>query len=128
MSYFTFGVLPYFTILIFLIGMGYRLYIWTKIPQPGALTLFPAPGSGSGVFWGVVKESLLFPGLFKGDRILWIFAWIFHASLALICIGHLRVFTGLFDTILTGIGVNVELMSSTSGGAAGIIILAAVVL
>ncbi len=65
MSYFTFGVLPYFTILIFLIGMGYRLYIWTKIPQPGALTLFPAPGSGSGVFWGVVKESLLFPGLFK---------------------------------------------------------------
>jgi len=122
------GVLPYLTVLIFVIGMAYRLYVWSKTPQPGALTLFPAPKPESGLFWGVLKESFLFPGLFKGDKLFWGFSWFFHASLALIAIGHLRVFTGLIDSILVSFGVNVDLMSSAGGGVAGIVIMIAAIL
>ncbi|TKJ38443.1 hypothetical protein CEE37_13070 [candidate division LCP-89 bacterium B3_LCP] len=116
-------ILPFITVLIFVIGMGYRFYIWTKTPQPGKMTLFPTPTPGGGTFISIIKESFFFPGLFKGDRSLWIAAWVFHASLALIILGHLRVFSGFFDRILINMGVDVDLMSSTGGGAAGILIL-----
>jgi len=115
------GYLPYLTLAVFVLGMGYRLYIWIKTPQPGALTLFPAPRTGSGTFWGVVKESFLFPGLFKGDRALWVFAWIFHLTLALIIIGHVRVFTD-FPALWAALGINADQMSAISGGTAGLII------
>jgi len=115
------GYLPYLTLAVFVLGMGYRLYIWIKTPQPGALTLFPAARTSSGTFWGVVKESFLFPGLFKGDRALWIFAWIFHLTLALIFVGHVRVFTD-FPALWAALGINADQMSAISGGTAGIVI------
>ncbi|MBU0519752.1 respiratory nitrate reductase subunit gamma [bacterium] len=115
--------LPYVTIIIFVVGMGYRFRSWIKTPQPGKMTLFPAPPADKSLLWPVIKESLFFPKLFKADRSLWIASWIFHAMLALIILGHLRVFTGLFDRMLAGMGVNVENMSATAGGAAGIVIL-----
>jgi nitrate reductase gamma subunit len=99
-----------------------RFYVWTKTPQPGAITLFPAPKPGGGTFWNVIKESLLFPSLFKGDKMLWSFAWIFHATLALIVVGHIRVFTD-FPKLWAALGINADRMSAISGGAAGLIIM-----
>ncbi|MFH1892808.1 MAG: respiratory nitrate reductase subunit gamma [Candidatus Zixiibacteriota bacterium] len=121
MNYFVFGILPYITIVLFAGGMINRLYVWTKTPQPGALTLFPAPSGGASTFFNVVKEAFLFPGLFKGDRLLWVFAWIFHATLALIVIGHVRVFTD-FPALWNALGINADQMSAISGGTAGVII------
>jgi len=121
LEYLILGFLPYFTIAVFIIGMAYRLTVWAKTPQPGALTLFPAPQRGSATFWNVVKESLLFPGLFKGDRLLWVFAWVFHVTLALIFIGHVRVFTD-FPALWAALGINADQMSAISGGAAGIVV------
>jgi nitrate reductase gamma subunit len=57
---------------------------------------------------------------------LWFLAWIFHATLALVFIGHLRVFTGVFDRILGAAGMTprgLDLMSALVGGAAGILLL-----
>jgi nitrate reductase gamma subunit len=115
--------LPYITLLVFVVGMIYRIVVWVKTPQPGKMTLFPAPATESGTFWGVIRESLFFPGLFRGDKTLWITAWVFHASLALILVGHLRVFTPVLDRWLESWGVNVDSLSATAGGAAGIVIL-----
>jgi nitrate reductase gamma subunit len=73
-----------------------------------------------------VKEALLFRSLFRGDRMLWAIAWLFHVVLALIFVGHLRVFAPA-DGLLLAIGLNEEQiqgMSSGVGGVAGIIILA----
>lgn len=126
MNGFVFIVLPYIAVVIFIVGMVYRISNWAKTPQPGKMTLFPAPPQG-GTFLSVVKESFLLPSLFKGDKMLWFISWVFHAALALIILGHLRVFTGIIDTILTGMGVNVDSMSANSGGAAGIIIFATAV-
>jgi nitrate reductase gamma subunit len=104
--------------------MVYRLSSWIKAPQPGKMTVFPA---GDSTTKGVLAETFFFPSLFKGDRVLWFFAWIFHATLALVILGHIRVFTGLIDRMLMAMGMSAEgidTMSSTLGGAAGVILLA----
>jgi nitrate reductase gamma subunit len=80
---------------------------------------------------GIIEEVLLFPSLFKGDRLLWSFSWIFHATLALVILGHIRVFAAFADTILMSLGMSTEgidQMSATAGGAAGIVLLVAGVL
>ena len=120
------GVLPYITIVVFIVGMAYRLMVWKKTPQPGKMALYPNSTGGS-LVGGILKEVFFFPSLFKGDRTLWIFSWVFHAMLALVFLGHVRVFTGIIDSVLISMGVStagVTWMSSTFGGAAGIIMLA----
>ncbi len=88
------------------------------------MTLFPATDSTLG---STIKETLFFPSLYKGDRVLWFFAWIFHVTLALVFLGHMRVFSGFIDRMLIDMGMTpdgIDTMSSTVGGAAGIILLA----
>ncbi|MBI5477524.1 MAG: respiratory nitrate reductase subunit gamma [Deltaproteobacteria bacterium] len=123
------GVLPYLALLVFVVGLAYRFYVWFKTPQPAKVTLYPWP-EGS-MLKNIVGEVLFFPGLFKGDRVLWTFSWVFHASLALVFVGHCRVFSGLLDRLLLGLGVSaagITWMSSTLGGAAGIVMAATAVL
>jgi len=122
-AFFVGGVLPYLTIVLFVGLMGYRLWDWYSTKQPGKMTLYPAPNSAAR---GVLAEALLFPSLFKGDRVLWGMSWVFHATLALVALGHLRVITGLIDSGLIGLGMSpegVDMMSSGAGGAAGVVLL-----
>jgi nitrate reductase gamma subunit len=117
-------VLPYLVVPVFVIGMAYRFRTWFKTPQPGKMTLFPPADS---TFRGVLAETLLFPSLFRGDKILWVFSWLFHVTLALVFIGHIRVFTDLIDQVLLSMGMTpegIDAMSHYSGGFAGIILLA----
>jgi nitrate reductase gamma subunit len=117
-------VLPYAVVAVFIAGMAYRFRVWFKTSQPAKMTLFPSADS---TFLGVLAETLFFPSLFRGDRILWSFAWLFHATLALVFLGHIRVFTALIDRTLLSAGMSpegIDAMSHYSGGAAGIILLA----
>ena len=117
------GVLPYVAVFVFLAAMIYRFSGWFRAPQPGKMTLFPAPDSGSK---GILAEVLFFPSLFKGDRVLWSFSWVFHATLVLVFLGHVRVFTALVDRMLAAVGMSPEgigNMSATVGGIAGIVLL-----
>jgi len=123
-SFFVLGVLPYLAFLLFAAGMIFRFVSWARTKQPAKMTLFP---SGKSTAKGVLAETFLFPSLFKGDKALWSFAWVFHVTLALVVVGHIRVFTGLIDRMLLGMGVSqagIDTMSSTLGGAAGVILLA----
>ena len=56
---------------------------------------------------------------------MWVFAWVFHAVLALIFLGHFRVFTNA-DSLLMGLGMteeSIQAMSGGAGGVAGVVIL-----
>jgi nitrate reductase gamma subunit len=122
-------ILPYVAVVVFLGGMIWRFRTWKKLAAP-SMTLFPAPPTGGANALNAVREALLFPSLFKGDRLLWVFAWAFHAVLALIFLGHLRVFTNV-DSLLMAVGMSegsIHAMSSGAGGAAGVVILAALIL
>ena len=122
-------VLPYVAVLVFVVGMAYRLSTWKKLASP-AMTLFPAPPTGQGNTLNTIKEAVFFKSLFYGDIVLWIIAWVFHVVLALIVLGHFRVFTGAIDAMLEPLigKEGVEAMSSGAGGAAGIVILLAVLM
>jgi len=123
-------VLPYVAVLVFLGGMIYRLSTWKKLASP-SMTLFPAPATEQENKLNVIKEVLFFKSLFAGDRVLWVFAWVFHAVLALIFVGHFRVFTGLIDATLAALGMSpegIQAMSGSAGGAAGVLILVMVAL
>jgi nitrate reductase gamma subunit len=89
------------------------------------MTLYPWP-EGS-MLRNLLAEALFFPGLFKGDRALWALSWGFHASLALVFLGHFRVVTGLLDRGLLAAGVSpagIDRLSAVAGGAAGVVMLA----
>lgn len=121
------AILPYVTAAVFVGGVAYRLGVWRATPQPGKLTLFPTTGWG---FAAALKEALLFPRLFRGDRFLWLAAWSFHVALALAFLGHFRAVTGLIDAALVGAGIGpagIDAISAVAGAAAGVILLATVV-
>jgi len=118
-------VLPYVAIAAFVVGMVHRFRIWVNTPQPGKMKLFTS--STETTTKGVLKEAVLFRSLFSGDRVLWSFAWLFHVTLALVFLGHVRVVTSLVDRTLHGMGMSYEgihEMSSIVGGTAGIVLLA----
>jgi nitrate reductase gamma subunit len=111
--------LPPITLGVFIAAMIIRIRSWRKLPQPG-MTLFPTPPGGTTM--GVLKETLLFPSLFRGDRTLWILSWVFHAMLALIVIGHIRVVTD-FPALWTALHIDANTMSAVVGGTAGILMM-----
>lgn len=125
--FFVVQILPYLAVVVFIAGMIWRFRTWKKLPAP-SMTLFPAPSDEAANVRNTVMEAFFFKSLFKGDRLLWVFAWVFHASLALILLGHLRVFTNI-DALFLAIGMSeesIQTMSSVAGGAAGVVILLAV--
>lgn len=117
-------IMPYFTVMVFLMGITYNLFKWTTAPQ-GKITLYPASSSPGAKWKRIIKEVLIFQSLFEDNKPLWFGTWIFHASLALIIIGHGRVVTD-FPLIWQALGMgkdDVDTMSAVLGGGAGLVIL-----
>ncbi len=85
--------LAYFSAIVFVAGMLWRLigYLRTPMPLPHALT--PAPTTEVGSILRVLGNVTIFPNLFKADKWLWSGAWIFHFALAAVLFRHLRYFT-----------------------------------
>ena len=119
-------ILPPVTLIIGAGGLLYRIRLWWKLPSP-QMTLFPAPTPGAETFFGVLKATFFFPALFRSDRLLWVGSWVFHATLALILIGHLRVGTD-FPALWQALGINADAMSALVGGLAGVVIFLAALL
>jgi len=123
------ALLPYVAIIVLVAGMVWRIRTWRKLASP-PMTLFPAPADAGANMRNTLKEAVLFSSLFRGDRVLWSIAWVFHVVLALIFVGHFRVFANV-DRVLTGAGMSedaIGAMSGGVGGAAGVIILILVAL
>lgn len=122
-GYFVGVVLPPITFIVCVGGLAYRLFEWWKLPMP-RMTMFPAREPGVDTFTGVLKATFFSPSLFKADRVLWAGAWVFHAVLVLILVGHIRVVTD-FPILWRTLGINADTMSAVVGTTAGIIILLA---
>jgi nitrate reductase gamma subunit len=53
----------------------------------------PAPRTQSGVALRMAREVVLFESLFKSNKWIWVFGWMFHVGLFLVLARHLRYFT-----------------------------------
>jgi nitrate reductase gamma subunit len=88
-----FAILFYFATLVFVIGLVYRISVYTRTPAPLKIPTTPAPISTGGVVLRMMREVFLFESLFKANLWTWGLGWLFHASLVLVLLRHLRYFT-----------------------------------
>ncbi len=83
----------YFATAVLVLGVAYKIRQYAMAPTPFKIPVAPAPLTKTGVVMRMSREILLFASLFKSNLWIWIFAVLFHASLALVLARHLRYFT-----------------------------------
>lgn len=77
---------------IFAGGIVFRILRYARTPAPLKIATTPAPTTPAGAAFRVVREVVLFESLFKANKWIWAFGYIFHGALALIAVRHLRYF------------------------------------
>jgi len=96
-----YAILFYLAAALFTIGVVRKIVIFSKTPQPLKIPTTPAPTTKAGVVWRMIKEVTVFESLFKSNKWIWIFGWLFHAGLFLVLARHLRYFLQPVPTIIT---------------------------
>lgn len=88
-----YALLFYIATAILVIGVLRKIYIYARTPQPLKIPTTPAPTTRLGVAMRMAREVTLFESLFKSNKWTWLFGWLFHASLFVELLWHLRYFT-----------------------------------
>lgn len=84
--------LLYFATFILVVGVAYRIYEYSRTPAPLKIPTTPAPTTQSGVVLRMAREVVLFESLFKSNKWIWVFGWMFHVGLLLVLLRHIRYF------------------------------------
>ncbi len=87
------ALLYYLAATILLGGLGYRIWRYATTPVPLRIPTTPAPLTTAGVVRRMLFEVVMFTSLFKANKWIWLFGWVFHAALLLVLLRHLRYFT-----------------------------------
>lgn len=75
------------------VGLAYKIRLYAKTPAPLRIPVTPAPITRQGVVARMFFEVTLFSSLFKANKWIWLFGWLFHAALLLVLLRHFRYFT-----------------------------------
>ncbi|MBI4206966.1 MAG: respiratory nitrate reductase subunit gamma [Betaproteobacteria bacterium] len=78
---------------VFAAGLAWRVFDYARTPAPLKIPTTPAPITGAGAASRVMREVILFESLYRSNKWIWVFGWVFHAALALVLARHLRYFT-----------------------------------
>ncbi len=78
---------------ILAVGLVFKIWKYARTPAPLKIPTTPAPLTGGGVVLRMAREVLFFESLFKSNKWIWLFGWIFHMGMWLVLIRHLRYFT-----------------------------------
>jgi nitrate reductase gamma subunit len=84
--------LLYIATIVLIVGIAYRIYEYSRTPAPLVIPTTPAPTSNGGVAMRMAREVVLFESLFKSNKWIWVFGWLFHVGLALVLMRHIRYF------------------------------------
>jgi nitrate reductase gamma subunit len=93
MASIVFAILFYLATLLFVVGVLYRINTYARTPAPLKIPTTPAPTTTGGVVLRMTREVVFFESLFKSNLWIWGLGMMFHASLALVLMRHLRYFT-----------------------------------
>jgi nitrate reductase gamma subunit len=85
-----YAVLLYVAFIVLVGGIVYRVALYGFTPAPLRIPTMPAPKTRWGVAVRVWREVGLFASLFRGDKWAWIWGFLFHVSLLLVLLQHLR--------------------------------------
>lgn len=86
-------LLFYFAAAVLVGGVGYKCWNYARTPQPLKIPVPPAPTTRWGVALRMLIEVTLFRALFRSNKWIWLFGWIFHVALLAVLLRHLRYFT-----------------------------------
>lgn len=92
MASIVFAILFYLATLLLVVGLLYRISTYARTPAPLKIPTTPAPTTTGGVVLRMTREVVFFESLFKSNLWIWGFGMLFHASLALVLLRHLRYF------------------------------------
>mgnify|MGYP003571896562 FL=1 len=94
MSFLTvvYASLFYFAAAVLLAGLAIKIWQYARTPAPLKIPTTPAPTTKGGVVLRLAREVVFFESLFKGNKWIWIFGWVFHFGLFLVTLRHLRYF------------------------------------
>jgi len=87
-----FALLFWFATLTLVVGLAFRIKLYWDTPAPLKIPTTPAPTTQTGVVLRMAREVVLFESLFKSNKWIWVFGWMFHISLALVLARHMRYF------------------------------------
>ncbi len=88
-----YATLFYAATLLFVVGVARKIFIFARTPQPLRIPTTPAPTTRVGVAGRMAREVVLFESLFKSNKWIWLFGWLFHMCLFVELVWHLRYFT-----------------------------------
>ncbi len=87
-----YALLFYAATAIFAGGLVFRILTYARTPAPLKVVTTPAPTTSAGAALRIVRELVLFESLFKSNKWIWVFGYLFHGALALVVVRHLRYF------------------------------------
>ncbi len=82
----------YLAALVFIGGLAYRIYEYSRTPAPLKIPTPPAPTTTGGVVLRMFRAVVFFESLFKSNKWIWVFGWLFHFGLLLVLLRHIRYF------------------------------------
>jgi len=88
-----YALLFYAATAILVVGVVRKMYIYWRTPAPLKIPTTPAPTTTGGVIMRMAREVTLFESLFKSNKWIWLFGWMFHFALLLVLLRHLRYIT-----------------------------------
>ncbi|MBZ0130414.1 MAG: respiratory nitrate reductase subunit gamma [Rhodobacteraceae bacterium] len=88
-----YALLFYVATALLVVGTAIKIRTYARTPAPLKIPTTPAPTTRSGVFWRMFREIAFFESLFKSNKWIWLFGYMFHVALALILLRHFRYFT-----------------------------------
>jgi nitrate reductase gamma subunit len=87
-----FALLFWFATAVIVLGLAFKIRQYWITPAPLKIPTTPAPTTQTGVVLRMAREVIIFESLFKSNKWIWVFGWIFHMSLFLVLARHLRYF------------------------------------
>ncbi|MGB5831150.1 MAG: respiratory nitrate reductase subunit gamma [Thiohalocapsa sp.] len=87
-----YAYLFYFAAFVLVAGLVNKIVQYARTPAPLKIPTTPAPTTKTGVAFRLTREVVFFESLFRGNKWIWIFGWIFHFGLFLVTLRHLRYF------------------------------------
>ena len=87
-----YAALFYAATAILVVGVALKIAQYARIPVPLKIPTTPAPMTRGGVLWRMLREVTLFESLYRANKWIWLFGWLFHVALALVLARHLRYF------------------------------------
>lgn len=88
-----YAILFYIAFAVMAGGLAFKIRQFATTPAPLKIPVTPAPVTTGGVVVRMALEVVLFYSLFRSNKWIWLFGWVFHAAMALVLLRHLRYFT-----------------------------------